>query len=208
MGNEQRAAAGSAEDALVARAGTCAALLGAAVVHATVVREHYLEWPPAGLFFVALQVVEGMLAVAVVLAWGRRTAVLVLASSLGTLAVWAVSRTVGLPVGPPDVAAREPVGVPDLACVVLEIAAALLVLPWVLRRRATAPPGTARPGIRSSRRVAAVAVLLAAAVTGWGLTPAVADDGEHDHDHPHESAASRVGDAGSVPQPQKTRSTT
>ncbi len=207
MGTEQPAAADGLEHALVARTGTCAALLGAAVVHATVVREHYLEWPPAGLFFVALQVVEGLLAVAVVLAWGRRTAALVLASSLGTLAVWAVSRTVGLPVGPQDLQAREPVGVPDLACVVLEVAAALLVLPWVLRRRATAP-GTARPGLRSSRRAAAVAALSAAAVTGWGLTPAVADDPEHDHDHRHGSAASVVGDTGSVPQPQKTRSTT
>jgi hypothetical protein len=179
---------GTLDTALVVRAGTCAALVGAAVVHATVVGDHFEEWPPAGLFFLALLVVEALLAAGVVVAWGRRVALLVLASSLGTLGVWALSRTAGLPVGPPGLRAREPVGVPDLACVVLEVAAALLVTPWVLSRRQRATPADRRI---SSVLAAGAAVLVAAAVTGWGVAPAVSGDEGH-HDHTHGSAEGNV----------------
>lgn len=165
---------------LVARAGTCAALFGAAVVHATVVAEHYEQWPVAGFFFLALMLGEALLAVAGVLTWGRGVASLVLVSCLGTLAVWAVSRTVGLPFGPADFRAREGVGIPDLACVVLEVSAALLVLPWTRSHRGA--DGTVRRG-RTSFVAAGTAVLLAVTVAVWGITPALA--GEDERLHPH-----------------------
>jgi hypothetical protein len=178
----------SVDTTVLVRAGTCAALLGSAAVHATVVSEHYAEWPLAGLFFLGLQVVEVVLAITVVMAWGRRVAALVALASLGTLAVWTVSRTVGMPVGPESVQVREAVGVPDLACVVLEVAALALVLPWVLgRRRAASTRGTPN---RSSLIAAAAAVLLAAAVTGWGLGPAFSGEQEHPHGDEQPSAQS------------------
>jgi hypothetical protein len=182
MGAQPRTA--TLDTALVVRAGTCAALLGAAVVHLTVVADHYEAWPPAGLFFVALLLLEGFLAAGVAVAWGRGIAALVLASSLGTLAVWALSRTFGLPVGPQAFQAREPVGVPDLACVVLEVAAALLVTPWVLSSRR---PGNVAASTGSSRLAAVAAVLVAVTVTGWGVAPALS--GEEHPSHAHESAA-------------------
>jgi hypothetical protein len=173
----------------VVRAGTCAALLGSAAVHATVVSEHYEEWPLAGLFFLGLQVVEVLLALAVVMAWGRRVATLVVLTSLGTLAVWAVSRTVGVPVGPESLQAREAVGVPDLACVVLEVVAAALVLPWALSRRRPERATPSAPS-RSSVLAATGVVLLAAAVTGWGLGPALSGEQGHGHGDEHSSAQS------------------
>jgi hypothetical protein len=178
----------SAVDAtIVVRAGTCAALLGSAAVHATVVSEHYEEWFLAGLFFLGLQVVEVLLALAVVMAWGRRVAALVVLTSLGTLGVWAVSRTVGVPVGPESFQGREAVGVPDLACVVLEVVAAALVLPWALAHR-RADGATDGPANRFSLLAAAAAVLLAAGVTGWGLGPALSGEQGHHQGDEHPSA--------------------
>lgn len=177
---ERRGARGGLDVGLVARAGTCAALLGAAVVHSTVVGEHYEQWPLAGLFFLALTVGEALLAVAGVLTWGRGVASLVLVSSLGTLAVWAVSRTVGLPFGPAEFRAREEVGIPDLACVVLEISAVLLVLPWT--RPGRSPGRTSRPD-GASFVAAGTAVLLAVTVAGWGVTPTLLSEDEHIHHH-------------------------
>lgn len=192
--NADQVTRSAVDAALLVRAGTCAALLGSAAVHASVVSEHYEEWPLAGLFFLGLQVVEVALAIAVVMAWGRRVAVLVAVASLGTLAVWAVSRTVGMPVGPEAMQAREAVGVPDLACVVLEVATLALVLPWALaRRRAGSTRGAPN---RSSLLAAAVAVLLAAMVTGWGLGPALSGEPDHTHSDEHPSAQSHpLGDS-------------
>lgn len=84
----------------------------------------------------------------------------------------------GLPFGPAGFRAREEVGVPDLACVVLEISAALLVLPWTLPGRR--PGGTGRRD-RTSLVAAGTAALLAVTVVGWGVTPALSGEDEHTH---------------------------
>lgn len=174
-----------ADAGLVTRAGLSAALLGAAVVHATVVADHYEEWRLAGLFFIALMLVESLLAVAVVVGLRRLVAALVVATSLGTLVVWAVSRTYGLPFGPTGFRTPEDVGIPDLACVVLEVATVLLALPWMLSRRGV---GTGPRG-RASLLLSAAAVLVAAAVTAWGVAPALSGERDqvptHGHHHHH-----------------------
>ena len=191
MTTEQQSYRSSVDLADVARVGACAALLGSAVVHATVVGEHYEEWALAGLFFVGLEVVEVLLCIAVVMAWSRRVAALVVLVSAGTLAIWALSRTLGMPVGPESIRSPEAVGVPDLACVVLEVVAAVLVLPWALRRR-TGPAGDGTTH-RAAVLPSAAVVLLVLAVTGWGLGPALSGEPEHTHgdDHEHSSAESQ-----------------
>jgi hypothetical protein len=156
-------------------------------VHATVIGEHYDAWPLAGLFFVCLMVVEGLLAVAVAVSWRPLVAALVVASSVGTIAVWGISRTAGLPFGPAGFRAPEGVGVPDLACVVLEAATILLALPWLLPTRRVLAAG---PRGRISFTVAGAVVLLAASVTAWGVAPTLSGTDEpvhhhHDHDHDH-----------------------
>jgi hypothetical protein len=178
-------------------AGAAAALIGSALVHATVVSDHYRGWVLAGLFFLALQVSETLLGLAVLLAWSRRVAAAVVACNLATLGVWAMSRTIGVPLGPPGFSAPEPVGTADLACVVLELAALALVLTCALGRSPrparTAGAPTARAGAATAGAGAATAgagaavvgvatVMALLVVTGWGLGPALSGD-QHDHHH-------------------------
>lgn len=156
---------------LAVRVGAAAALFGSAVVHSTVVGEHYGAWPLAGVFFLSLQVVETSLALAVIFFWSFTTAAAVVVTSLGTVAVWLLSRTAGMPFGPAEFHSPEAIGTADVACCVMELAAAALVVPWALRRL---------PTRRSSRRAwsrgtIAVAGALAAfflGVTVMGLLPA------------------------------------
>jgi hypothetical protein len=151
-------------------------------VHATVVSDHYRGWTSAGLFFLALQLTETVLGLAVLLGWSRRVASAVVACNLVTLGVWALSRTAGLPFGPPGFRAAEPVGAADLACVVLELAAIAFALPHALGRSGPATSTDAGSVRRGAGALALAAVLAILAVTGWGLGPAVSGDG-HQHQH-------------------------
>jgi len=166
----------------VLRAGASGALLGAAVLHASVVVEHSEEWVLAGLFFVGLQAVETMLAVVLWLRWSRGAAAAVVASSVGALAIWLVSRTTGLPLGPASFRVPEEIGGTDLACAVLEVLAALLVLPALRRRRPGATPRTARDRSPSAGTLTVAGLLLTvvAVVTVAGLRHGA----EHEHEHP------------------------
>jgi hypothetical protein len=170
-------------DTTVLRIGTSGALTGAAALHASVVGEHSQEWALAGLFFVGLQAVQTLLAVTVWLRWSRGLAAAVTASSLGALAVWLVSRTTGLPLGPAGFRVPEELGSTDVACALLEVMTILLVLPaW--RRRPAATPRLMRPRSSATRTVVAAGVLLAAValLTFTGLRPGLHDD-EHEHTH-------------------------
>lgn len=180
---------GDLSAALVARVGAVAALTGSAAVHATVVREHLDEWPLAGWFFVIITLTEFLLALAVIGAWSQLTAIAVVVTSMGTVVVWLVSRTVGLPFGPAEFRSTEAVGAPDLACCVLELAAAALVAPWALRRwsqREPAPGGLNRAGMAAATVLAGVL----SAVALWGLISSLSDTGaaEHGHDEHSEPA--------------------
>jgi hypothetical protein len=173
-----------ADAELAARTGVCAALLGAAVIHGTVVSEHFALWPLAGLFFLGTQVVEVSLAVAAVYAWQRRTAQLVFVTSVATVLIWLVSRTFGMPIGPAAFRTPELVGVPDIACCVLELGAAVLAAPLAFNPR---PRRTHSKG-RSSRlglTLAAVLAVVLLAVTSWGLRPGLSGTGPPVHAHLH-----------------------
>ena len=90
---------------VVARTGIVAALIGATVIHGTVVAHHFQQWPPAGIFFLVLQVVEVSLALAAVYAWHPRTAQAVVVTGFATVLVWLLSRTLFSPQLPLTVAA-------------------------------------------------------------------------------------------------------
>jgi hypothetical protein len=170
-------------DPTVLRVGTSGALLGAAVLHASVVGEHSQEWALAGLFFVGLQALQTLLAVTVWLRWSRALAAAVTASSLGALAVWLVSRTSGLPLGPAGFRVPEELGSTDVACALLELMTTLLVLSaW--RRRPTPPTRLRRTGSSAAGTVVTAGVLLAAVavLTVAGLRLGIHDD-EHEHTH-------------------------
>lgn len=151
-----------------------AALAGAATVHASVVAEHLQEWPAAGWFFVGLAAVQGLLALVALRRLDRTVVLAVVATSLPTVATWLLSRTLGLPFGPPEARSPEAVGAPDLACCLLELAAAAL-----------AAGGLRRVPGRTARRLAAVTVaVVLLGSTAAGLQPGHAAD-EHEHAHAH-----------------------
>ncbi|MDT7550568.1 MAG: hypothetical protein QOD98_1503 [Nocardioidaceae bacterium] len=161
-----------ADVAVAARTGVCAALIGAAVIHGTVVSEHYALWPLAGLFFLGTQLVEGALAIAAVYAWHRRTAQLVFVTSIATVFVWLVSRAFGMPFGPAAFRTPEAIGVPDLACCVLELGAALLAAPLAFSPRPRRRAQRAQVGRLGLVLAGSLAVLLLAVAT-WGLLPSI-----------------------------------
>jgi hypothetical protein len=160
-------------------------LVASAAIHAAVVREHLSEWPAAGLFFIALTVAE--LAVAGLLLARRHPAGLVAAAvvSVGPLAVWLVSRTAGLPLGP-EAGTPEAVGLPDLVACSLEVLTLLAALALLRTagwfRRPTFPVHYRALALLAM--VAATAIGLAGAAPGWidGLTVSTAI--QHSLHHP------------------------
>jgi hypothetical protein len=163
----------------VARTGICVALLGAAVIHGTVAPEHFQAWRPAGVFFLGTQVVEVSLAAATVYAWQRRAAQLVFLTCVGTVCVWLLSRTVGMPIGPAAFRTPEAIGVPDLASCILELTAAAFAVPLAfgLLRRARRSRGSRAGAILLATLVAASVV----GVTVWGLQPSGSSAPGHSH---------------------------
>src|SRR4051794_1595541 len=102
-------------------------LVATAVIHAAVVREHFSHWQAAGLSFALLTVAE--LTVAGVLLARRNRIGLVAAAVVAPapLAVWLVSRTVGLPIGP-AAGTSHGTRIPETMAVVLEVGTLLAAL--------------------------------------------------------------------------------
>jgi hypothetical protein len=150
----------------VVTATASATLLGAAVVHASVVDEHFAQWWAEGAFFLMLQVVESALALALVRRASRSLCIVAIAVSAGTVALWIVSRTVGVPAGP-GAWQPEPVGRPDVTATALELATALVLVPLVRAGGSSARRPAAR-GVAVAAAVLAVAAATALGVTGRG----------------------------------------
>src|SRR5204862_5039349 len=88
------------------------ASVGAGVIHFLVTPEHFEEYVPFGAFFVLLGAFQIVWAVA--LLWKPNAMVLLsgVAVSAAVIAVWVLSRTAGLPVGP-EAGEPEAFGLPD-----------------------------------------------------------------------------------------------
>ena len=156
----------SPEWAFVARATAVVTLLGAAAVHASVIDAHFREWAPEGVFFIVLLLVEASLAVVLTRSATRPPALVAVVASLATAAVWVVSRTTGVPLGP-HAWEPEPIGRADVVATLLELTTAGALLPLVLPQ----------PG-RVGRR--AVAAVVAAGVGGATIFGLLAANGAHD----------------------------
>jgi hypothetical protein len=149
---------------------TSAALLsvGAGVIHAFVIADHFEEAASFGTFFVVLAVAQLGWAVALWRSPSRRLLVAAAIGSLLVAALWLVSRTVGLPVGPERWEA-EPVGLADAVSTAFEILTTALA---VVALRARAPLSFVRPVFaRTLPAVTAGAVI--------GLTYLAAATGSH-----------------------------
>jgi hypothetical protein len=139
-----------------------AGLVGSAVIHAAVVPERLTEWAGAGMFFVVLAAVE--LAVAAVLLARPQPGVLLAAAivSIGPLALWLYSRSVGMPFGP-RAGVPEQVGLPDFTACALEVIT-LLVAVVLLRGK-----GRRRRRAAGSAHVSWLTLVAVIAVTAIGL---------------------------------------
>jgi hypothetical protein len=123
----------------VARCWASFASLGAGLIHLAVVQEHLAEWWLYGVFFAVVGAAQIGWAVAA-LAKDRAPLLRTVAyGNLAVVALWAVTRTVGLPLGPEPWEA-EAAGRADVLCSLLEVAVAgaLLVAARCAARRAPA----------------------------------------------------------------------
>ena len=107
----------AARDASLWRALAVSSSGAAAGVHAAILPHHAAEWWVVGAFFLAVTLAQAAWACLVSLDATRKRLVAGIVGSLGLVALWAVSRTVGLPFG----LGREAVGAWDLAAVAWEL---------------------------------------------------------------------------------------
>jgi hypothetical protein len=109
------------------RAAAAMFLLGPAAIHFAVAPEHLRVYPPYGLFFMLVGLLQVALAAAVVLRPSPPILLGGAAFSLLVIAVWLLSRTVGLPIGPtPGI--PEAIGLADLLTTLMEWIAVILLL--------------------------------------------------------------------------------
>ena len=120
-------------------------LVIAGVIHACVAPGQFREYVPFGLFFVVLAATQLVVAVALVRRPDHRTVGYVALASVWVVALWLVSRSTGLPIGPDP---WEPMayGVPDVvaSCAALVTAVGCAMVWWTLpeQRRLLVEPST------------------------------------------------------------------
>jgi len=105
--------------------------LGAALIHLSVAPEHLREYLPFGVFFLAVGCAQIVVAVELFARPTRRLAMALAAFSIGLVALWFVSRSIGLPVGP-NAGTPEQTGLTDVICNLLEIVASALLVSLVV----------------------------------------------------------------------------
>lgn len=76
--------------------------LGAAAIHFSVASDHLREYLPFGILFFLTGAAQAALAVTAVVRPRRTVLAAMIVVALGCIAVWALSRTVGLPFGPDE----------------------------------------------------------------------------------------------------------
>lgn len=136
------------------------ALAAAAGVHFAVIGDHFSEHPAAGLFFLVLAPAQLVAAVVLALGRTRAAALSAAAAAMIPLAVWGLSRTVGLPP-----AGREPVGFQDGLATTLELATLLGLLaserPFLESGRGKIPRASVVAAVTSVGVVALASAVLA-----------------------------------------------
>ena len=171
-------AAPAPEAAPVARAERwllSALLAGAALIHAAMAPSHLGEAAVEGAGFVVAAWVQILLAVAVLVHATRRVLLAVVATSGALIAVWAISRTAGLPFGAHSGHA-ESVSIVDGVCVALEVAALLLAGALAL---GIVRSGARHRGLALVGAVGAVALATAAIASPSARDHAAGSHGDH-----------------------------
>ncbi|HWW52640.1 MAG TPA: hypothetical protein VNY84_02635, partial [Acidimicrobiales bacterium] len=97
------------------------ASLGASVIHAAVCPAHFREATAFGVFFVVASALQAAWALLVLRRAGRTLLMVGFVGNIAVVGLWAVSRTVGIPVGP-DVWHPEAITGADSLATTLELA--------------------------------------------------------------------------------------
>lgn len=136
-------------DAIPTRVILALASIGAGVIHFLVTPEHFEEAMLFGVFFLLLGVFQVVWAGAALLKPNALVLLSGVVASAAVIAIWVVSRTAGLPIGP-EAGEPEPVGLPDALASGLE---ALIVLggTFLLARRAQSERPAVAPLERQRR---------------------------------------------------------
>jgi hypothetical protein len=131
----------SSDAAVILRTVAIAGLMGAQAIHVRAMIDHARLWPAAGVFFFVIAVLEGVAAAWLLLSPGRDAARFAVVLSFATIAVWGLSRTVGLPIGPhPWIA--EPWSTPDVIATGFETMTAVALVSWLRRSESDLPVST------------------------------------------------------------------
>lgn len=184
-------------------------LIGAGIVHGLWVEPHLEEWTSAGVFFILLAVIQTLGAFALMFLPGRPAYLAIVIVNVGTILVWAVSRTVGMPIGP-EAGDPEAVGLPDLVAGFFELLSVLALLPLLLQltkpgRRAPRTGGMPSQAYAALSGIAVCALVLTgvavvpATMGGNGLAQAGDGSGYHVDQQLHNQAS-----ASAAPSPSGT----
>ena len=136
-----RALLARSSDRLMTAVALCSAAAGA--IHALVTPEHFQEYTLFGLFFLAVTVWQMGVVVAALHRPSRTLWTSTAVVSTAVLAVWALSRTTGMPIGP-ERWTPEPTGFLDLACGIYEAGVVFGCL-QLARVRTERPAGQPQP---------------------------------------------------------------
>lgn len=169
-----------------------AAVLSATVgaVHFGYAPHHLTEDWAHGWFFLVLGAYELAFAVLIVTRPRRWLWMSALVMGLGSVAVWVVSRTAGLPVGP-EALRTEDASAPDIVCTAISGAVALLALVSLLAPQRLQRPVRDRVSLRfTAGAFGTIAVLAGALVLTPDYTEAHAASG-----HAHDAVEVAAGDS-------------
>jgi manganese oxidase len=122
----------------------------AALTHAWAMPEHFEEWWGYGIFFLIAATAQACYGLALLRRSGRSLLLLGVAGNLSIVSLWAVTRTVGIPLFGPHAGEVESVGVVDVSATVAELALVTMLLAALLR-------STRRPQVVDPMREAASA---------------------------------------------------
>ena len=116
--------------------------LAAAVIHVLVMPEHFEEWFGYGLFFLVAAAAQALYAVVLLRAPTATVLRVGIVGNLAIIALWVVTRTIGVPVFGPHAGEIEDIGAIDIASKLVEVL--LVVVLGVLRSASQRPPQTTR----------------------------------------------------------------
>jgi hypothetical protein len=142
---------------------------GAGAIHLSVAADHVYEYWLFGVFFAALGTAQVAWAILAAIQGPSRRLLIAATCNAAVVALWAASRTTGLPLGP-NPGSPETIGVPDVTATLFEVVLAGCAV-WLLRHQG-------RPSRRAVTRLAWALPLAVSPATIAAIVTAVGSAGQ------------------------------